>query len=212
VLVRSAAGILGADAPVPGGPGAIHQAVRQILSRPEFQPTPESPVTTFRRWVFKEIGGLLNDLLGGGRFGVVGGLLALAVLFGLVATIVFAARGTVANPVRTGFSVSGPRRPAADWLADAASCEARGDWRGALRCRYRALIAELAQRGLVEEIPGRTTGEYRAAVTEALPSSAELFAGATELFEMVWYGDDPTDAAVAARFQELADGVRTGAR
>jgi hypothetical protein len=108
--------------------------------------------------------------------------------------------------------VSGPRRPAAEWLADAAACEARSDWRGALRCRYRALVADLAQRGLVEEIAGRTTGEYRAAVAETLPASADLFAGATELFELAWYGDGPTDAAATARFRELADGVRAGAR
>jgi Domain of unknown function (DUF4129) len=215
VLLRPAAGTPGGAASVPGGPDAVHQAVRRILARPEFQPTPESPVTTLRRWVLRQLGRLLDDLLGGGRFGVIGALLALAVLGGLVVIIVSAVRGTAANPVRAGFNVSGPRRPAAHWLADAAACEALGDWRGALRCRYRALIAELAQRGLIEEVPGRTTGEYRVAVGEALPASADLFAGATELFEVAWYGDNPdhpTDAAVAARFRHLADGVRAGAR
>ena len=55
----------------------------------------------------------------------------------------------------------GGARTAAQWRAEAAAHDAAGRWREALRCRYRALVAELAGRGLVEEIPGRTSGEYR---------------------------------------------------
>jgi hypothetical protein len=53
----------------------------------------------------------------------------------------------------------------------------------------------LAARGLVEEVPGRTAGEYRREVGRAVPAAAADFAGATELFEVAWYGRSDTGAA-----------------
>lgn len=197
---------------VPGGPDAVRRAARQILSRPEFRPTPESPLTRLRNWIGRQLAHLLDAVLGGGRFGVLGAILAVAILIALVVVIVLAVRSTTANPVRAGFSLPGPARPPADWLAEAAACERAGDWRGALRCRYRALVAELAGRGLVEEIPGRTTGEYRRLVSDAVPRASGPFAGATDLFEETWYGDRPADAASADRFRGLAGHVLEATR
>jgi hypothetical protein len=213
VLARAALGRVAVGAPVPGGPDAIRRAARAVLSRPEFQPTPESPTALVRRWTLDQLGRLLSAALGGSRFGILGGILALAVVGALVIMIVLAVRGTGANPVLAGgFAVSGGQRPTAAWLADAAALEAAGDWRGALRCRYRALVAELAQRGLVDEIPGRTTGEYRRQLASTLPRSADDFSGVTDLFERAWYGDAFVTEAEAARLRALAERVRAGAR
>src|SRR4029450_4451834 len=71
--------------------------------------------------------------------------------------------------------------------------------RAALRSRYRALAPDLASRGLVEEVPGRTAGEYRRQVGRALPEAATDFAGATELFEVAWYGRSRRWAGGAGR-------------
>jgi hypothetical protein len=76
-----------------------------------------------------------------------------------------------------------------------------------VRCRYRALVAELAARGLVDEVPGRTAGEYRGEVRRNLPDAAGDFAGATELFELAWYGRGDTDAQQASRLRELSGRV-----
>ncbi len=100
----------------------------------------------------------------------------------------------------------------ADWLAEAAACEARGDWQAALRARYRALVAELARRGLVDEIPGRTTGEYRAEVAANLPLAAPEFSNATDLFELAVYGHAPTGPEDASRVRQLSDRVLEDAR
>jgi hypothetical protein len=64
---------------------------------------------------------------------------------------------------------------------------------------------------VVEEVPGRTSGEYRGEVGRNLPTSADAFAGATELFERAWYGRRPTGADDAARFRDLARRVLEGA-
>jgi hypothetical protein len=194
-------------APVPGGPDAIRHAARQILSRPEFRPTPQTPVERLRHWVVTELSRLLGDVLTATPHGVLGALLVAGVVGALVVVIVRAVRGTASSAAWQGYALGGPTRSAADWLADAARYEAAGDWRAGVRCRYRALVAELARRGLVEEIPGRTTGEYRRAVVESLPAGAGPFGGATDLFEVVWYGDEPVGAEAAARLRRLSDDV-----
>jgi hypothetical protein len=200
------------SAPVAGGPNAIKQAARAILARPEFQLTPPSPVERLRAWIGRELSSLIENALGFGPHGILGALIALVLLGGLVFIIVRAVRATGSNPVRDGFVVGGRCRPPEDWLAEAARREAEGDWRGALRCRYRGLIAELARRGLIEEIPGTTTGEYRRVVSANLPTGSKDFGGVTELFELAWYGDEPTDAETAASFRSLSERVLEAAR
>ena len=76
-----------------------------------------------------------------------------------------------------------------------------------LRCRYRALVAELAGNGLLDDLPGKTTGEERADIAVAAPSASHSFSEATELFDDVWYGDAPTGPDDAARFRSLSERV-----
>jgi hypothetical protein len=76
-----------------------------------------------------------------------------------------------------------------------------------LRCRYRALAAQLVARKVVPDIPGRTVGEHRADVRAAAPAAAPSFDEAAELFESAWYGDQPTGADENARFRAMSDTV-----
>ena len=110
-------------------------------------------------------------------------------------------------------TIAGNRsRPAAAWRAEAEDHERAGEWRHALRCRYRALVADLAGRGVLDEIPGRTAGEYRSELAVAVPAAGPPFAGATELFERAWYGGRPTGAGDADRFRHLEAEVLEAAR
>ncbi len=74
------------------------------------------------------------------------------------------------------------------------------------------MVAELASRGLVEEVPGRTTGEYRAGVARALPEGAAPFTEATHLFEDAWYAAVEVGPEDAARVRELGARVLAEAR
>jgi hypothetical protein len=201
----------GSDLPRPTtGGGAVRDAADRILARPEFDEDQRSLLERARDWVFDRLDDLLGDLTGGGG----GELLAWAVVVLLtVAAVVFAVRftrGARRDPGVTPGRPVVPRRTAAEWRAEAESHEAAGRWRPALRCRYRALVADLAARGLVEEVPGRTTGEYRRQVDVALPDVAPAFEGATSLFEGAWYGGRDTGADDAARFRELEARVLAG--
>ena len=99
-------------------------------------------------------------------------------------------------------------RDATDWRSDAERFEAAGQWREAMRARYRELVRSLIDDGVLDDLPGRTTGEYRGEFVRARPTHAESFIELTELFEAVWYGGVETDAADNQRFRQLADASR----
>jgi len=199
-----------ADLPTPTRPPSqVKRAVDQVLARPEYRHPGPSFVERIQRGVLDWLAGVLSGIVGSG----VGAWIALAVIVALVALVVWRLAGGVSRDPGRGVAVSAGRlRPAADWQAEAERHERAGEWRQAVRSRYRALVADLAGRGLIQEIPGRTAGEYRAEVSDAAPAAAPPFAGATELFEGAWYGNRPTAAADAAHFRELADKVLERAR
>ncbi|QBI21198.1 DUF4129 domain-containing protein [Egibacter rhizosphaerae] len=82
-------------------------------------------------------------------------------------------------------------RTAASWRSLAEAHEHDGEWRDALRCHYRALLAELVAAERVEEVPGRTPREYLAAVSEDAPAFTSPLEAATDAFEAAWYGHQP---------------------
>ena len=89
------------------------------------------------------------------------------------------------------------------WRAEADRHRGAGRYRDAVRCRYRALVGELARRGLIDEIPGRTTGEERAQLRRVRPTASSPFNAAADLFDGVWYGSYEAAADDDDRFQGL---------
>jgi hypothetical protein len=187
-------------------PERVRDAIDEVLSRPEFAGSQPSPLQRAWSAVLSRIGEVLFGMgtPGGTVLGVVVLVGILAVIGVLIARF---ARTMTADPELGAAVALTPARTAAQWQAEAAEREAAGDWRGGLRCRYRALVATLAARGLVEEVPGTTTGEYRGQVARNVPAATTAFAGATELFELAWYGNRPTGAGEADRFATLAGDV-----
>lgn len=94
-------------------------------------------------------------------------------------------------------------REPADWRREADEHRRAGRWRDALRCRYRALVGDLARNELIDEIPGRTTGEERAQLDRALPAGQAPFGDAADLFDESWYGRRRVDDDDVATMEEL---------
>ncbi len=204
---------IAADLPISRkDPAKVAEAADDVLARPEYRVPSPTLAERVQRWVAEVFGHVLGALIGGGGASLIAwGLLALGI--GVVGVLAARfARGVTPDAGLAASSVSAPLRTATDWRAEADAHERAGRWRPALRCRYRALVAELAAGGVVEDVPGRTTGEYRAAVVVAAPDVAPDFAAATELFERAWYGRAPTGADDAAHLSSLADRVLAGAR
>lgn len=205
-LVARLAAAVG-DLPAPEAPpDEVRRIADEVLADPAYRWATPGMAVRARDWVVEQLAGLLARILssaGGGPLGWA--VVAVMVVVATVAAVhlVRSLRPDAGDP-HGGSGLGGPRRPATDWLADASASEAAGDWRAGLRCRYRALVAALAARGLVREVPGRTAGEYRAAVARAAPAAASDFDGATSLFELAWYGHADVGVDEVRRFEDLA--------
>jgi hypothetical protein len=189
-------------------PATSRAQARSILARPEFRVPQPSLFDRARTWLAEALGRLITSLFTGG----IGSALAWTILAVVVALMIFVAtrvlRTVQHEPTRPGPArAAAARRSPIEWRQEAEACEARGDWKNALRAHFRALIGDLLARGMVRDLPGRTSGEYRTDVAVNLPVAAEDFAAATELFERAWYGDVPTGPDECARFRRLADQV-----
>jgi hypothetical protein len=184
-----------AELPVPTtDPESVRRTAEEILSRPEFAAPGASPLTRLRTWVFEQIGRVLEGLLGSGQGSLVGTVVLVVAAVVLVVLVVRFLRGTRPDPERTAAAAEQIGRPVEDWEAEAAAHETAGRWREALRCRYRGLVAALADRGIVEEVPGRTAGEYLGEVAGSAPAARQPFTAVTRAFERAWYGHEAVTA------------------
>jgi hypothetical protein len=210
VIVPPVASRVFGDLPVPTqNPRHVASTVHQVLARPEYQHPGPSLLERIEHDVLDWLARTLSSVVGAG----LGAWVAMAVILGLIAFVAWrVAGGVTRDPGRSVTVSAARRRPAADWRAEAEAHERAGEWRQALRCRYRALVADLAGRGLLEEVPGRTAGEYRAQLADSLPAAGPPFREATALFEGAWYGHRPTTEAETSRFRGLADTVVGAAR
>ena len=202
---------VGAAQPLPTptqDPAATRARADEILARPEFRKAQPNLLqrlaTTVSRWVSALFQGLLVGGIGAAAAWlilIVAGLVVAAVAFRLT-------RDVRSDPTRALMELPvAERRTPIEWRRQAEAHEADGEWKEALRCRYRALVADLVARRAIRDLPGRTTGEYRAEVGANVPTGAGAFGGASELFERAWYGNRPTGAAENEQFRELADEV-----
>ena len=89
---------------------------------------------------------------------------------------------------------------AAEHRAAAEAAAASGDLAEAIRERFRAVVRELEQRGVLEPRAGRTVDEVAAEAGKALPSLADDLRGAAVSFDDVWYGGR---TATAERYRQL---------
>ena len=163
-------------------------------------------------WVLERLGDALGAVVGGGAMGVIGWLVVVALSLGVLVLLFRLVRSVGGDRRLAEAPADDPLRPPEDWRADAERHEANGQWKQALRCRYRSLVASLSAAGLLEEVPGRTTGEYREQLSGNLPSAAEDFGSATTLFESAWYGDRSVRREDNERLRSLGDRVLATSR
>ncbi len=193
------------------GAEEVRRVAAEILSRPEFRPLRPTPLDRVVRAFLDALGRVLEVAGGSGR----GSLLGTAiVVVAVTAVAVVALRfgRTVRRDVRRrDQDPAAPRRDGAAWRADAEAATLAGRWRVAVRCLYRALVADLAGAGLVEEVPGRTAGEYLAAVRAGVPRATQAMVDATAVFERAWYGSAPTTEADVTAFRRSTAAVLAAA-
>jgi hypothetical protein len=202
----------GSGGPLPDSeqvPADVRQTAEDVLSRPEYQHDP-SFVQRVLDWIVDRLDDLFSVVAGGSGGQAVLGYVFIALLLGVVGFLAvllvrsggFGRRRSQEEAVSV--TTSGGR---IDWAARADQAEADGRWRLGLRCRYRALTERLVAAQVLDDIPGRTSGEHRREVARRAPAASKPFGEAAELFDRAWYGNRPTGPAESARFRELADEV-----
>lgn len=182
-----------------------------VLARREFAEAEPSLWDRFMQWLGDQIG-LMFEAIGSGGRGTVVGLITLLVVGGVA--VFFVVRYTRTVRRDPGMDLAMDEwigRSSREWMAEAAEHEAAGQWRDAVRCRYRGLLADFAAAGLVDEVAGRTSGEYLTAIREDVPAAAEDFADVTRRFEAAWYGHQATAAADVEAFRAAARRVASAA-
>lgn len=187
------------------------QRADEILSRPEFRPPERSWLEEALDWLDQSARSFLNTLLSGGAGSIIAWVVLGLLVAGVVVLVVRVLRTVQPVPALALHVDADPQRSATDWRAEAERYEASEEWKDALRCRYRALVADLIERDVLRDVPGRTAGEYRIELRDHVPEAATSFSGASELFERAWYGDLPTGEHENEQFRRLARDVLVGA-
>jgi hypothetical protein len=195
------------DQPLGHDAAEVRRRAAELLSRPPYRDGEEGPLgaawRAAREWLAEQLAALLSVFGGDPLVAWVLVVVGMA----LLGVVVWRATRGLALDRAVEAPATGPGgRPASAWHADADDHEAAGRWRDAVRCRYRALVGQLVEAGVVEDVPGRTVGELDRELAVAAPAVAEEVARAGVVFAAIFYGRQPagiedarTVASVAAR-------------
>lgn len=199
-------------------PDVVRDKMVEVFERGEFHRS-RNLVERFLDWLSEKLADMFGDRAPGVPTGSSWGgpittillyLLGIVVLVALVALIVVVARRWTRSrrPPKAKVSVEVEDQwSPSEWATAAEDFEGAGEWKEALRCRYRELVSTLTERRVTPDVPGRTTGELADDVTTQRPMAGPAFGEATLLFEMAWYADLSTGEAENRRFKELAASV-----
>ena len=187
---------------------SARDAARDELSRREYADA-QPPLLV--RLVGRALGWLL-DLVEGAAGAVPGGtvgLLILLALIGLLVAVVVARlrptgrEGSGRAPLFAGSAVLS----AAEHRALAETAASEGRFADAVRERLRAVVRDLEARGVLDARPGRTAGEVARDAGAAVPAVAHDLRRGAVVFDEVWYGGRPADAASYATLVEVDERV-----
>jgi hypothetical protein len=197
------------DIPVDVGRDAARDAAVRELSDPAYREAEPSWFTRLLRWLLDRLGDLLNGVAGV----VPGGVLGVVFLVLLLVAVVVVIRLRVGKPARNASAAvfAAHRQTAADHRRAAEAAAAQGELSEAVRERFRAIVRNLEERGVLDERSGRTVDEVAREAGDRLPEHAGALRAAARMFDEVWYGGRP---ATVEGYQQLAgldlalDGVR----
>ncbi|ONI75926.1 hypothetical protein BWI15_06430 [Kribbella sp. ALI-6-A] len=163
------------------------------LSKPVYGQAGDSLISKAVGKVLEWIADLLDGVVdpsGDGRVG-------LFMLLGLIALVVVVVlwragvlRTSGGKSTQTVFDTE-RQRSAAQYRSQAEQEAAAGDYTGAVRSRFRACVAELTERTVLDERAGRTAYEAVADAGRAVPELRDPLRPAADVFTEVVYGNRP---------------------
>jgi hypothetical protein len=179
-----------ADLPLVPDPDEARRWAEQELAKPEYTAAEPTP--------FDRIAQAIADFLAGlfrGGDGLAGwdGLLTITVIV-LVTALVAAAFLIWGRPRALSRSQSSPvelfgadRRSAAELRREAGTHATDGDWNAAIVLAFRGLARGVAERGIVDPLPGATVHAFARDTARAFPAEQERLDAAAAAFDDVRY-------------------------
>jgi hypothetical protein len=162
------------------------------LSKPLYGQAGQSLMSRAIGKVMQWIADLLDNVTGTSTNGHLG-LFLLFLLFALIVVVVLwragVLRTTRSNP-RAVFDTSKPRT-AYTYRAQAEQEATAGNYTAAVRSRFRACVAELTERTVLDERAGRTAYEAVADAGRVVPALRDALQPAALVFTEVVYGNRP---------------------
>jgi hypothetical protein len=198
---------------LPFGPGDItrdgaREEARRELRKAIYHAGEKSLPQRAYEWVLGKIGDFVDKVV---RIAP-GGLPSLLVVIVLIVGVIVA--------VRLGLGPTGLRdaltdrrryaalRTAAEYRAEAEELAARAAYKEAVRARFRAVLRELEERGVLDPRPGRTAGEIAREGGAAVPAVAADLRAAAATFDSAWYGTRTAGATEYAAIRDADDRIR----
>ena len=195
-----------ADVPVDLDRDEAREAAARELSNPAYVSDDPNPIERLVNWVLEKLGDLLAGA--GGMSGITA-ITIIVVVAVLVVIIIRLRIGRTARAARLRANeVFDSELTAAEHRAAAERAAAAGDLAEAVRERFRAVVRELEQRGVLVPRAGRTVDEVAIEAGQALPVLADDLRGAAVQFDDVWYGGRPATAQGYQRLVSVDDRVR----
>lgn len=193
-------------------PGPARDAARAAAERELANPAYHRDDPSLVQRALTALGRLLEQLLRTASESSPGGYLGLLVLVLVLAALVTAVRLRVGPLARQGGEATlfvGASRSAADHRRAADTAAARADWDEAVLERFRAVVRDLEERGLIEPRPGATAAEAATEGGRALPGRAEDLVAAARSFSDVRYGGRPATQATEQALRSLDAALRS---
>ncbi len=195
-----------ADVPVDPGRDEAREAAVRELSDPAYVSDDPNPLERALQWVLDRLGELFAGA--GGMSGITAVTIIVAVVV-LVVVVIRLRTGRTGRALRSGAKVFDDTVMTADeHRAAAERAVAAGDLAEAVRERFRAVVRELEQRGVLDARAGRTVDEVAAEAGRALPVLADDLRGAAVQFDDVWYGGRTATAQGYRQLVSVDDRVR----
>jgi hypothetical protein len=181
-----------AEPPVDIGRDQAAAEAAKELSKAAYRESGGSLIERAISKVLEWIGDLLDSLTGASPNGHAG-LTMLIGLVVLVIVVVLWRAGVLRTSHKTTQAVFDTAKPrtAAEYRAQSEQEAASGDYALAVRSRFRACVAELTERTILDERPGRTAYEVVADAGRAVPTLREPLQPAALAFTEVVYGNRP---------------------
>ncbi|MGZ0148261.1 DUF4129 domain-containing protein [Kribbella sp. WER1] len=154
---------------------------------------------------------LIDSLNGSSPNGHAGLAVLICLLLLVVAAVLWRAGILRTSKKTASQAVFDTARPqsAAEYRAQAEREAASGELALAIRSRFRACVAELTERTVLDERPGRTAYEVVTDASKAAPVLRDVLQPAAQVFTEVVYGNRPGTAERYAAVVAADDAART---